>query len=376
MYARQSIDQSDIDAVSQALKGDFITRGPQVEAFENRLKEICEVNYCVVMNSGSTALEAAYFAADANSADRLITSPNTFISTIGRGVERGMTPVFIDIDLSTGNLNLDLLKDNLDFQSTRGRLFIVPVHFAGIAVDMKFINDSLKNPNAVIIEDAAHAIGSYYPSGERVGSCAYSDMTVLSFHPAKTMTTGEGGAVTTNSETLYKKLCDFRNNGIRRKSHWEYDCISYSGNYHMNEMQGALGVSQLKRLDKFIEKRRLLVKRYRENLKGIEGIRLFSDKPDDYTAYHLMVLQIDMKRFGIDRNSLIQKLKEENIGTQYHYIPLYRHPVLEKAIGDLSSYFPNMEKYYQEALSFPLYYDLEVSEVDRIVNTLKRILKI
>ncbi|MFN4175292.1 MAG: DegT/DnrJ/EryC1/StrS family aminotransferase, partial [Parachlamydiaceae bacterium] len=122
MYARQSIDQSDIDAVSQALKGDFITRGPQVEAFENRLKEICEVNYCVVMNSGSTALEAAYFAADANSADRLITSPNTFISTIGRGVERGMTPVFIDIDLSTGNLNLDLLKDNLDFQSTRGRL--------------------------------------------------------------------------------------------------------------------------------------------------------------------------------------------------------------------------------------------------------------
>ncbi|MFN4174937.1 MAG: DegT/DnrJ/EryC1/StrS family aminotransferase, partial [Parachlamydiaceae bacterium] len=253
---------------------------------------------------------------------------------------------------------------------------IVPVHFAGIAVDMKFINDSLKNPNAVIIEDAAHAIGSYYPSGERVGSCAYSDMTVLSFHPAKTMTTGEGGAVTTNSESLYKKLCDFRNNGIRRKSHWEYDCISYSGNYHMNEMQGALGVSQLKRLDKFIEKRRLLVKRYRENLKGIEGIRLFSDKPDDYTAYHLMVLQIDMKRFGIDRNSLIQKLKEENIGTQYHYIPLYRHPVLEKAIGDLSSYFPNMEKYYQEALSFPLYYDLEVSEVDRIVNTLKRILKI
>ena len=376
MYARQSIDQNDIEAVAQSLKGDVITRGPQVEAFEKGLKELCEASYCVVMNSGSSALEAAYFAAEANSADRLITTPNTFISSIGRGVERGMTPVFIDIDPHSGNLNLELLKENLDFQSTRGRLFIVPVHFAGIAVDMKAISDSIKNPKVIIIEDAAHAIGSYYPSGERVGSCAYSDMTVLSFHPAKVLTTGEGGAVLTNSESLYKKLIDFRNNGIHRKSHWEYDCVSYSGNYHMNEMQAALGVSQLKRLDKFILKRRALVKRYREKLKGVEGIKLFSDKPDDYTAYHLMVLQIDMNRFAIDRTTLIQKLKEENIGTQFHYIPLYRHPVLENAIGDLSSYFPNMEKYYQEALSFPLYYDLELEEVDRIVNTLKRILKI
>lgn len=375
MYARQSIDASDIEAIVQSLKGEFITRGPKVKEFEESLSKYCDAQYAVVMNSGSTALEACYFAADAGPADRLITTPNTFIATISRGVDRGMTPVFIDIDRNNGSFSLEQLEYNLDFQSTRGREFIVPVHFAGIAIDMKRLSDSLKNPNSVVIEDAAHALGSLYPSGEKVGSCAYSDMTILSFHPAKTITTAEGGAVLTNDPILYEKLISFRNNGIKRKSHWEYDCEALTGNYHFTEMQGALGVSQMKRLPEFINKRRALVKRYRELFKDFDGIKLFTDAQDDYTAFHLMVIQIDSEKYSFDRTELIEKLKQKNVGTQYHYIPLYRFSVLKKQFGDLEEYFPEMEKYYKEALSLPLYYDLELKDVDRIVETLKLILR-
>lgn len=374
MYARQSIDQNDIDAVVQSLKGDLITRGAQVEAFEEALKEVCQVRYAVVMNSGSTALDAAYFALDAGPADRILSTPNSFIATVGPGVRRGASPLFIDIDRSTGNFNLDLVLENLDFQSTRGRLFVAPVHFSGIAVDMKKIYNSLKNPRTVIIEDAAHAIGSYYPSGEKVGSCTYSDITILSFHPAKVITSGEGGAALTNDEALYNKLKLFRNNGIIRKSAWEYDCEDLTGNYNFIEMQAALGLSQLKRLDKFVLKRRKLVKLYHELLKGVEGVRLFSDEPLERTAYHLMVAQIDFRKFKTTRTDFMQKLLEHRYGTQLHYIPVYRHPVIKKMVGDVAEYFPEMEKYFEEALSLPLYYDLTEKEVESFVETFKKIL--
>ncbi len=374
MYARQSIDQNDIDAVVQSLKGDLITRGAQVEAFEEALKEVCQVRYAVVMNSGSTALDAAYFALDAGPADRILSTPNSFIATVGPGVRRGASPLFIDIDRSTGNFNLDLVLENLDFQSTRGRLFVAPVHFSGIAVDMKKIYNSLKNPRTVIIEDAAHAIGSYYPSGEKVGSCTYSDITILSFHPAKVITSGEGGAALTNDEALYNKLKLFRNNGIIRKSAWEYDCEDLTGNYNFIEMQAALGLSQLKRLDKFVVKRRKLVKLYHELLKGVEGVRLFSDEPLERTAYHLMVAQIDFRKFKTTRTDFMQKLLEHRYGTQLHYIPVYRHPVIKKMVGDVAEYFPEMEKYFEEALSLPLYYDLTEKEVESFVETFKKIL--
>ena len=374
MYARQSIDQNDIDAVVQSLKKDLITRGAQVEAFEEALKETTQARYCVVMNSGTTALEAAYYALEGGPSDRILSTPNTFIATIGPGVRRGMTPVFVDIDRNTGNFNLELVLENLDFQSSRGRLFIAPVHFSGIAVDMKKIYNALKNPRTVIIEDAAHAIGSLYPSGEKVGSCTFADMTILSFHPAKVITSGEGGAILTNDEALYKKLLLFRNNGIVRKSAWEYNCEALRGNHNFTEMQGALGLSQLKRLDKFVLKRRKLVKLYHELLKGFEGIRLFSDEPIDRTAYHLMVAQIDFKKFKTDRTAVMAKLKEKNFGTQLHYIPLYRHTAISNITGDLTSYFPEMEKYFEEALSLPLYYDLTEKDVESFVENLKRIL--
>ena len=369
-YARQSIHPDDIEAVRGALSEPLITRGPLVEAFEQALKKWCGAEFCVAINSGSSALDAAYFAARGNGSDRILSTPNTFISTIGAATRRGMNPVFVDIDRTTGNLHLDSVLDNLDFESSRGRLFFVPVHFSGIAVDMKRISSALKNPNAIIIEDAAHALGSLYPSGEKVGSCCYSDMTIFSFHPAKTITTGEGGAVLTNNPEYYERLLLYRNNGIVRKDlPWHYDVAELSGNFNFTEMQAALGLSQLSRLDTLIEKRRALVKRYRTHLANFESVRLFTDAFDEHTAFHLFVIQTQK-----ERTALMQDLSERNIGSQYHYIPLYRHSAIKRVSGDISEYFPEMEGYYQSALSLPLYSDLKEEEVDFICDELKKIL--
>lgn len=369
-YAQQSISAEDLVEVSKSLQSEMITRGPYVTQFEENLKKETGAEYCVVMNSGSTALEACYFAAEGNESDRILSTPNTFVASLTGGIKRGMTPIFVDIDRSTGNVNLDQVMANLDYPSSRGRLFFVPVHFSGIAVDMKKIDSKIKNPYTIIIEDAAHALGSRYPSGEKVGSCAYSDMTILSFHPAKTITTGEGGAVLTNNPYYYERLKLFRNNGIvRHEAPWDYSVEMLTGNFNFTEFQAALGLSQLKRISTFIEKRRRLVKRYRQNLKNYSKVRLFTDAYDDQTAYHLFVIQTE-----VDRTKLMQALKEKNIGSQFHYIPVYQHPFFERYAGNISEYFPEMEAYAKSALSLPLYFELEESDVDYICNTLKLIL--
>lgn len=361
-YAKQSICEQDCEQIVLALKGPMITRGEHVTAFENALKERVEADYAVVFNSGSTALEAAYYAAEGGPGDRILTTPNSFAATAGPGMKRGMTPCFVDIDLKTGNMDLEMTLLNLDYPSTRGRLFVVPVHFAGLAMDMKKIRKALNDPKAIIIEDAAHAIGSRYPSGEKVGSCRYSDMTIFSFHPAKTITTGEGGAVTTNDPNLYQRLLLFRNNGIVKKAAiHDYDVTSLTGNYNFTDFQAALGLSQLSRLDDFIEKRRRLVKRYRKNFAGVDKITLFTADQDDYTAFHLMVIQA-----AFDRVKLMDHLKNEGVGTQLHYIPLYHHSAFKNEVGEIAEYFPKMEQYAQTALSLPLYYDLSEENVDEI----------
>lgn len=370
-YAHQSIDERDIAAISAALKENVITRGSLTEKFEEALKTVTGASFCVAFNSGSSALDAAYFAAEGHTGDRILSTPNTFVATVGAGVKRGMTPVFVDIDLATGNMKLDQILDNLDFASSRGRLFFVPVHFGGIALDMHQIYRTVKNPHTLIIEDGAHALGSKYPSGEKVGSCAFSDMTIFSFHPAKTITTGEGGAVTTNNPTYYERLKLYRNNGIvRHDIPWHYDVETLSGNFHLTELQAALGLSQLSRLDTFIQKRRSLVKRYRDHFKDFAPVRLFTDAQDTNTAFHLFVIQTHAK----ERTALMQALKERGIGSQYHYVPLYRFSCFAKRMGDLAEYFPDMEAYYQSALSLPLYADLTLDDVDYIADNVKKIL--
>jgi UDP-4-amino-4,6-dideoxy-N-acetyl-beta-L-altrosamine transaminase len=373
-YAHQSIDSSDIESISKAMSGDMLTRGPKVEEFEKTVASYCGAQYAVAFNSGTSALFAACYAGEVGQFDRILTSPNTFIATVSCAVHFRASPIFIDIDRNTGNLDLNQLKINLEYKTTRGRNVILPVHFSGIPVDMLKIDQMINDPNTLIIEDAAHAIGSTYGDGQKVGSCAFSDMTIFSFHPAKTMTTGEGGMVTTNHPKYYERLLHYRNNGILKNPNhpepWYYEVQDITGNFNFTEMQAALGLSQFKRLDSFIVKRRELMARYREKLKDHPHVRFFTGDFDAQTAYHLCVVQIDFEACNTNRAALMQKLQECGIGTQVHYIPLYRHPLFAKRSGDISPFFPQMEAYYASALSLPLYFDLTLDDVDHVVKML------
>jgi dTDP-4-amino-4,6-dideoxygalactose transaminase len=378
-YAKQSIDKVDIQAAVKALENDIVTRGCLVEEFEKTVAEFCGAKYAVAFNSGSTALFAASFAAKINAFDHFITSPNTFVATATAGTQRDAKLHLIDIDRNNGLMDLQKLKAFLkELRLTRGRLIITPVHFAGITLDMRELNKIINFPDTIVIEDAAHAIGSTYPSGENVGSCHYSDMTIFSFHPAKTITTLEGGMVTTNSEELKEALKLYRNNGIQRENLESslypgyYEVISEGGNYHLTELQAALGLSQLNRMDTFIKKRRELVKLYRTQFTSLPQVRLFSESYDERSAYHLFVIQMDYKALKTTRSEVMKKLKEKGIGTQVHYIPLYKQPIFTKN----DSVLDEMEHYFDEALTLPLYYDLTEEEVVFIVKTLKEVLRI
>lgn len=384
-YAHQSINSEDITAVSHVLHSASITRGPEVEAFENEIAAYCGAKYAVAFSSGTTALIAAGFAAQTGPSDRLITSPNTFIGTVAAGIHFGARPVFIDLDPSNGSISLDQLALNANQPATRGKSILLPVHFGGIPIDMRALNVSLANPDSIIIEDAAHALGSHYPdSGPKVGSCMWSDMTIFSFHPAKTITTGEGGMVTTNDETLAHRLRLYRDNGIERDQPYllgksepgYYEVHAVTNNCHLTEMQAALGRSQLRRIHNFIEKRRVLIKYYRQALRNIQGITLFTDSHDEYTAFHLCVIKIDYPRFHTNRVEVMNRLKEKGIGTQVHYIPLYRHSYFVKQSGEIDAYFPNTEDYYSQALTLPLFYDMHENDVMRVVQSLKDALHI
>ncbi|MEI8125160.1 MAG: DegT/DnrJ/EryC1/StrS family aminotransferase [Parachlamydiaceae bacterium] len=381
-YAKQSISADDIEAVKHALSQPAITRGPLVVEFENAVAAYCEAQYAVAFNSATAALMAAYHAAETGPNDTVVTTPNSFVASVGPAIQHHATPVFIDIDRNTGNLDATQLLLNVNREHSKGKTIITPVHFAGIPVDMQKIDASITDYRTIVIEDAAHAIGSCYKDGSKVGNCRWSHMTVFSFHPAKTMTTGEGGMVTTNDKELYHKLQLYRNNGIendplylkREDRPGYYEVNFLSGNYNVTEMQAALGISQLKRLDQFVAKRQLLMDRYREKLSSIENLRLLTPDQDLTVAYHLCVAQINFKAYKTTKKNVMEKLKEQNIGTQVHYIPLYQHPFFTSKNGNIAEYFPEMENYYAEALSLPLYYDLTEEDVDHVAMTLKNIL--
>jgi UDP-4-amino-4,6-dideoxy-N-acetyl-beta-L-altrosamine transaminase len=386
-YAHQSINVDDMQAVNTALSGDVITRGAHVEAFESAIAEYCGAKYAVAFNSATTALAAACHAVDLDASDRMLTTPNTFVATTAAGMHKGATPIFVDIDRSTGNMDIELLEQNLkDYQHSRGRTLIMPVHFGGIPVDMERVDCMINDPDTLVIEDAAQALGSCYPDGQMVGCCAWSQMTVFSFHPAKIITTGEGGMVTTNDSELYHRLQSYRNNGIVRdpacfesplSDHYEgyYEVAEMTGNYNFTDFQAALGLSQFKRINSFIDKRRQLVARYRELLQGLPHVKTFTSTMDSCVAFHLFVVQIDFAALKTTRERVMTFLKKKGIGTQVHYIPIYQHPFFKEINPDLAPYFPEMEAYYAQALTLPLYYDLTGDDVEFIVSTLKKALK-
>lgn len=375
---RQEMEEGDIQEVICSLRENCITRGKRARKFEEEIALFCGAKYAVSFNSGTSALSAAYFAIDLAASDQVITSPNTFIGTITEAIRKRARLSFVDIEEKSGNLSIEKIRKNPPSLSSRGKNCFVPVHFAGVAVDVKKL-DRLLTPNCLIIEDAAQALGSLYPDGSRVGGCLYSDLTIFSFHPAKIITTGEGGAVTTNDALLYQRLLLYRNNGMKRKierGRREYHIMEASGNFHLTEFQAALGKSQLARLPSLVQKRREIVARYRKQLSSLQTICLPQEEWDERTAYQLLSFSIDFSQYSLDRNELIEKLYERGIGTDVHYLPLYHHPLLQKNYPHLSEEeYPETEKFFSRQLSLPLYSHLSEEQVDTVCFHLKELLQ-
>lgn len=362
-YGHQLIDDEDIKAVIETLKSDYLTTGSKVKEFEDKLANYCGVKYAVVVSSGTAALHCAYYAAGIKQGDEFITTPITFMATIAAGVFCGANPVLIDVSIDNINMNpyeMTKIKDKSKVKA------IVPVDFAGHPVNLDAIRLLAKLHNWVVIEDACHALGAEY-KGKKIGSI--SDMTVFSFHPVKVLTTGEGGAVLTNNQEYYEKLLKFRNHNIVKGSHyWEYEIQDFGLNYRLTDIQCALGVSQMNRLDSFIERRRYIAKCYNEAFKDCEKIITPIEYASVKSAYHLYVIQLN----SLDRNKVIQQLVDKNIGAHIHYIPIHYHPCM-KRFGYKKGDFPIAEKYYNRCLSLPLFPSMTDKDIQDVINTLKEV---
>lgn len=382
-YGKQSINEADVKAVVDVLQSDFLTQGPVLERFEKKVAEYCGAKYAVAVTNATSALHIACRAAGVGEGDVLWTSPITFTASANCGRYCGADVDFVDIDAATYNMSIDELEKKLQEAKDNGRLpkVVVPVHLAGQSCDMKRIHELSLEYGFTILEDASHAIGGDY-LGTKVGSCAYSDMAVFSFHPVKIITTGEGGMVLTNNEELYKKLCLYRSHGITRDASlmtheadgpWYYQQIDLGYNYRMTELQAALGVSQMDRLDEFVNRRRYLVKRYNQLLQDLPVVTpqvLAGANP----SWHLYMVRVDFCKAKVDKVQFFAEMKKRGIVLNLHYIPVHTQPYYQK-LGFKQGDFPKSEKYYEEIFTLPLYYDLTEEQQDDVVTALQHCLK-
>ena len=369
-YGKHHIDQEDINAVTKVLKSDNLTQGPLIATFEKEISKYVGVKYSVAVMSGTAALHLASIASGMSKGKVLLTSPITFVSTANSSLFCEGKTIFADIDSSTINLSIDSIKKVILKNSVHA---IAPVHFGGLPCDVKKIKDIADGLGAIIYEDAAHAFGASYPDGSKVGSCKYSDMTIFSFHAVKSIATGEGGVITTNNKKTYEKLMRLRNHGLEKNSEnfqlkknslsndlnnpWYYEMQELGYNYRITDIQCALGLSQLKKIDKFIKRRRELAKRYDLAFDGLKNCAPIQKNMRDFSSNHLYVLRINFKKLGKTRADLMKEFKAAEIITQVHYIPVVLHPYFKKK--NYKNYdFPNSYNYYSSALSIPLFYDL------------------
>ncbi len=365
-YSRQCIDDEDIEEVVKALRGRYITQGDYLKLFESALGAYCGSRFCVAFSSGTAALHAAYFSAGIGEGDEVITTPYTFSATSNALLFLGATPVFCDIDYETGCIDPDKIE-NLITERTKA---IVPVDFAGHPAEIDAIKSIARKYNLLVIEDACHALGAEY-KGKRIGSL--SDLTIFSFHPVKSITTGEGGAVLTNREDLYERLLLFRNHGMKKeKNSWLYDIEFLAPNYRISDINCALGFSQLKKLDNFIEKRRRLAYYYQELLSDMEMLGLPREKSWAKSSWHLFPLKLKGKSLIERKKEIFQRLKEKGIGVQVHYIPVY-HFSLYKKLG-YTTRLENTERLYSEELSIPLHQGMGERDVERVCSALKEVI--
>ncbi len=381
-YGQHFLDQDDIDVVVDVLSAGQLTQGPKVQDFEQGICEFVGAKYAVAVSSGTAALHLAYAASGISENDVVVTTPNTFVATTNAAQYLGAKLEFVDVEQDTLNISpTELAKICEKYEAIKA---IVPVHFGGLPCDMASIAVIAKKCGAIVIEDAAHALGARFENGSRVGSCCYSDLTVFSLHPVKNIAAGEGGVVTTNSESLYRSLLRLRSHGINKadddfwnpseafhagvKNPWYYEMQELGFNYRITDMQCALASSQLKKLPSFLEKRRDLASRYDEVFSEHQYVK--SGQPrdlDSNNARHLYVLKIDFDGLGIPRCDLMRQLADNGIGTQVHYIPVPMQPYYER-LGYSMDEFPNAMNYYRSALSIPLFYALSYERQDFVIS--------
>ena len=377
-YGHQYIDDSDIEAVVNVLKSDFLTQGPAVTQFEQEICKITGAKYCVSVSNATAGLHIAVAALELEEGSEGITTPNTFLASSNCMVYNNVKPVFADINPVSYNIDPEEIKKHV----TGKTRLLIPVHFAGLPCEMEKISEIAKKHNLHVIEDAAHAIGSQYADGTYVGNCKYSDMTVFSFHPVKTITTGEGGAVTTNDEKLYQKLLMLRSHGTTKDEKlltknpgpWYYEMQSLGFNYRMTDMQAALGYSQLQKLFFFKKKRREVVAMYNKAFTGMKYLKTPTEPETVSSCFHLYATQIDFTALGKTRSQVMAELREKGVGTQVHYIPVPTQPFYKNTFSYKDGDYPKAERYYEQELSLPLYPGLSDNDVNMVIKAIKEVI--
>ena len=374
-YGKQFLDFGDIWEVIKTLRSDFLTQGPKVAEFENVICKYTGAKYAVTVANATAGLHIAMMALDIGSGDEVITSPITFLASANCALYVGASPKFVDIDSNTACIDVNKLEQEI----TQKTKVIIPVHFAGQSCDMKAIKAIADKHNLFVVEDSAHAIGSDYLS-KKVGCCEFSDMSIFSFHPVKNMTTGEGGVITTNNEKLYKKLLLLRSHGMTKDQQiltkndgpWYYEMHEFGFNYRLTDIQASLGISQLKKIEKFKKRRREIVEFYKKSFLNDERFSFLEEKDYANSCFHLFPLLIDFDKIKISKKDLFLKLQENGLYLQVHYIPVHLQPFYQK-LGFKEGDFPNAEEYYKKTISLPVYYGLNDGDLSVVVDIMKQL---
>lgn len=382
-YGHQEITEADIKAVEEVLRSDFLTQGPAVARFEQAMAKRVGAQHGVPVNSATSALHIACLALDLGPGDWLWTSPNTFVASANVGLYCGAKVDFVDIDPRTYNMSVECLAQKLEQAKAANKLpkIVMPVHFAGQSCEMAAIHALSQQYGFRIIEDASHAVGGTY-RGESVGSCRYSDITVFSFHPVKIITTGEGGMALTNNATLGERMMRYRSHGITTNQSlmqsrptdeiWNYQQIKLGYNYRITDIQAALGLNQLTRLDEFVKRRHAIAKRYDQAFSDLPVVMPWQH-PDTWSSYHLYPIRIAKSLCGKTQRQVHDALRNAGIGVNLHYIPVYRQPYYE-ARGFPVGYCPQAELHHKEAISLPVFPRLTEADQERVINALKQAL--
>jgi len=397
-YGKHFIDEDDIQSVADLLRNGMLTQGPKIQEFESKIAKYVGAKYAVAVSSGTAALHLACLALGLAKGDEVITSPNTFVATSNSVLYVGAKPVFVDIDNRT--LNIDITQIEQAILDSNNIKAIFPVHFAGLPCDMERIKQLADKYNLAIVEDASHALGATYSDGSKVGNCQYSDMTTLSFHPVKGIAAGEGGMVTTNDKLLYHKLTLLRSHGITKGNfefpgiskvdnllinkeealengelkRWYYEMQYLGFNYRITDIQCALAISQMNKIDLFLDGRKSIVKYYDHAFSEVQNITPLQIHGRDNSSHHIYIVSIDFDKIGISRNQFMQKLVEQGVGSQVHYIPVVTQPYYQN-IGYGIEQYPSTSQYYKNTLSIPMYYGLSNSDKKLVVSSIKKILK-